>query len=107
MVGVPGRFGDEEVWAFVIPEPGHPLTAQEVREFCRGVLEPYQVPQVVRVVEDFPAPLLASRRNSACGRSQSAKPQQAKRRRFGNWEVMVYNCYTRDGPIASREPNRD
>jgi len=67
VVGVPGRFGDEEVWAFVIPEEGHTLTPQEVREFCRGALEPYQIPQVVRVVEDFP-------------RASTGKPQKFRLR---------------------------
>ncbi len=67
VVGVPGRFGDEEVWAFVIPAEGHPLTSQEVREFCRGVLEPYQIPQVVRIVEDFP-------------RASTGKPQKFRLR---------------------------
>ncbi|MDW8069109.1 MAG: class I adenylate-forming enzyme family protein [Anaerolineae bacterium] len=76
VVGVPGRFGDEEVWAFVIPEPGHPLTAQEVREFCRGVLEPYQVPQVVRVVEDFP-------------RASTGKPQKFRLREIAISETAA------------------
>ncbi|MCX7856082.1 MAG: AMP-binding protein [Anaerolineae bacterium] len=67
VVGVPRRFGDEEVWAFVIPEEGHTLTPQEVREFCRGVLEPYQIPQVVRVVDDFP-------------RASTGKPQKFRLR---------------------------
>jgi acyl-CoA synthetase (AMP-forming)/AMP-acid ligase II len=67
VVGVPGRFGDEEVWAFVIPAEGRTLTSQEVREFCRGVLEPYQIPQVVRIVEDFP-------------RASTGKPQKFRLR---------------------------
>lgn len=54
VVGVPGRFGDEEIWAFVILEEGNDLTPGQIREYCRGVLEPYQVPQVVRIVPDFP-----------------------------------------------------
>lgn len=67
VVGVPGRFGDEEVWAYVIPEEGQTLTSQEVREFCRKVLEPYQIPQVVRVVADFP-------------RASTGKPQKFRLR---------------------------
>ncbi len=67
VVGVPGRFGDEEVWAFVIPEPGYPLSPQEVREYCRGRLEPYQIPQTVRIVEDFP-------------RASTGKPQKFRLR---------------------------
>lgn len=77
VVGVPGRFGDEEVWAFVIPAEGHTLTPQEVREFCRGVLEPYQIPQVVRVVEDFP-------------RASTGKPQKFRLREMAMGEVAGY-----------------
>lgn len=73
VVGVPGRFGDEEIWAFVIPEPGHSLTPQEVREHCRGALEPYQIPQVVRIVEDFP-------------RASTGKPQKFRLRELAMQE---------------------
>lgn len=65
VVGVPGR--DEEVWAFVILEEGSDLTPRQIREYCRWVLEPYQVPQVVRIVPDFP-------------RTSTGKPQKFRLR---------------------------
>ncbi len=67
VVGVPAGLGGEEVWAFVIPERGAKLTPHDVRTFCRGALEPYQIPQVVRLVEDFP-------------RSSTGKPQRFRLR---------------------------
>lgn len=67
VVGVPGGLGGEEVWAFVIPEEGSTLTARQVREHCRGALEPYQIPQHVRMVQDFP-------------RSSTGKPQKFRLR---------------------------
>lgn len=73
VVGVPGRFGDEEIWAFVIPEPGHHPAPQELREYCRGKLEPYQIPQVVRIVEDFP-------------RASTGKPQKFRLRELAMQE---------------------
>lgn len=67
VVGVPSELGGEDVWAFVILEEGAHLTPRQVREFCRGALEPYQVPQVVRLVADFP-------------RSSTGKPQKFRLR---------------------------
>ncbi len=80
VVGVPGRFGDEEIWAFVILEEGSDLTPRQIREYCRGALEPYQIPQVVRIVPDFP-------------RTSTGKPQKFRLREMamgeagsGEWE---------------------
>ena len=67
VVGVPRGLGGEEVWAFVIPEEGARLTPHQVREHCRGVLEPYEIPQVVRIVDDFP-------------RTSTGKPQKFRLR---------------------------
>jgi len=67
VVGVPGGLGGEEVWAFVILEGKEGPTARQVREYCRGALEPYQTPQVVRFVSDFP-------------RSSTGKPQKFRLR---------------------------
>jgi len=53
-VGVPGELGQEEIWAFVIPEPDADLTEKEVVAYCRQALEAYKVPDQTRLVEDFP-----------------------------------------------------
>ena len=67
VVGVPGRLGDEEIWAFVILEEGSDLTPRQIREYCRGALETYQIPQVVRILPDFP-------------RTSTGKPQKFRLR---------------------------
>jgi len=67
VVGVPGELGQEEVWAFVIPEQGATLTEKEVADYCRQALEAYKVPDQVRLVEDFP-------------RSDLGKPQKFRLR---------------------------
>lgn len=77
VVGVPGGLGGEEVWAFVIPEEGADLTPREVREHCRGVLEPYKIPQIVRIVQDFP-------------RSSTGKPQKFRLREIAREEVRSH-----------------
>jgi fatty-acyl-CoA synthase len=54
VVGVPDKFGGESVWAFVIPEDGARVNVQSVLAHCRAHLEPYEIPQQVRLVKDFP-----------------------------------------------------
>lgn len=54
VVGVDATVGGESVVAFVIAQPGTTLTVQEVMDYCRSALEPYQVPGQVRLVSDFP-----------------------------------------------------
>lgn len=67
IVGVPSRLGDENVWAFIRLEEGASMTPEEVLDYCRRELEPYQIPSQVRFVEEFP-------------RSEVGKPQKFKLR---------------------------
>ncbi|MGD1996847.1 MAG: class I adenylate-forming enzyme family protein [Anaerolineae bacterium] len=69
VLGIPSELGGEEVWAFVIPEEGAKLSPHDVREKGRGTLETYEIPQVVRFVEDFP-------------RSSTGKPQKFRLRQM-------------------------
>ncbi len=52
--GVPDPKYGEEVCAWVVQRPGHALTEQEVRDFCRDRIAHYKVPRYVRIVEQFP-----------------------------------------------------
>jgi fatty-acyl-CoA synthase len=55
VIGVPDRRYGEELMAWVVLRPGaEPLTAEAVREFCRGRLAHYKVPRYVHVVDGFP-----------------------------------------------------
>jgi fatty-acyl-CoA synthase len=55
VVGVPDPKYGEELCAWVRMRPGaQPLTADSVREFCRGQLAHYKVPRYVLAVEEFP-----------------------------------------------------
>jgi fatty-acyl-CoA synthase len=67
VVGVPSPVSGEEVWAFVIAKPGVELTARQVLDFCRKELEPFKIPNQVRLVEDFP-------------RTEIGKPQKYRMR---------------------------
>ena len=54
VVGVPARVGGESVWAFIRLEEGQAMSAREVLDYCRGVLETYKIPSQVRFVDAFP-----------------------------------------------------
>jgi fatty-acyl-CoA synthase len=54
VIGVPDpRFG-EELCAWIIIKPGETLTADGMREFCRGQIAHYKVPRYVKFVDAFP-----------------------------------------------------
>ncbi|WP_067504568.1 AMP-binding protein [Actinoplanes sp. TFC3] len=55
VIGVPDEKFGEELMAWVVLRPGaNPLTAEAVREFCRGKLAHFKVPRYVYVVDGFP-----------------------------------------------------
>ena len=55
VVGLPGRLGSEEVWAFLEPHPGARLTVRDVLEFCRGQIAPFKIPDQVRFAARLPS----------------------------------------------------
>jgi acyl-CoA synthetase (AMP-forming)/AMP-acid ligase II len=54
VVGVPDEVGSENVWAYVVPQPGANLTPQEVLDYCQGEIAPYKVPSEVRILDVLP-----------------------------------------------------
>ncbi|KJS31206.1 MAG: AMP-binding protein [Desulfatitalea sp. BRH_c12] len=54
VVGVPSRKYGEEVGAFIIKKPGADMTAEDVRDFCRGQISRYKVPKHVAFVDTYP-----------------------------------------------------
>jgi fatty-acyl-CoA synthase len=54
VVGVPDVKYGEEIMAWVQVEEGSTLTADEVKEFCRGKIAHYKVPRYIEVTEEFP-----------------------------------------------------
>jgi fatty-acyl-CoA synthase len=54
VVGVPDRRLGETVLAWVRLKPGETMTAAEVRDFCKGKIAYFKVPQYVRFVDSFP-----------------------------------------------------
>lgn len=54
VIGVPDPGFGEELCAWIIVKSGHALTAEAVREFCRGQIAHYKIPRFIRFVDAFP-----------------------------------------------------
>ncbi|GHT55883.1 AMP-binding protein [Bacteroidia bacterium] len=54
VAGIPSEKYGEEVGAFIILQEDVPLTADEVREFCRGKIARHKIPKYVFFVKEFP-----------------------------------------------------
>jgi len=68
VVGVPSKKYGEEVGAFVIKKAGVDLTADDIRDFCRGQISRYKIPKHIAFVEDYPM--------TASGKIQKYKLQE-------------------------------
>ena len=63
VVGVPSRLEGESTWAFVLLHEETKMTAREVKDHCRSLLEASKIPKHVRFVTEMP-------------RSETGKPQK-------------------------------
>jgi fatty-acyl-CoA synthase len=57
VVGIPNERLGEIVCAWVRLRPGVEATEEEVKEFCKGQIAYYKIPEHIRFVEEFPATL--------------------------------------------------
>jgi long-chain acyl-CoA synthetase len=58
VVGVPSPHGGEDVVAAVVPEPGHALDEEALREACKEHLAAYKVPRRITVVDELPRSII-------------------------------------------------
>ncbi|MEM8532891.1 MAG: long-chain fatty acid--CoA ligase [Chloroflexota bacterium] len=55
VAGIPhATRGDDTVKAFIVPQPGEEVTADEIREFCKLHLAPYKIPREVEFRDELP-----------------------------------------------------
>jgi fatty-acyl-CoA synthase len=54
VAGVPSKKYGEEVGAFVIKKAGSDLTAEDIRDFCRGRISRYKIPKHIAFVDSYP-----------------------------------------------------
>ena len=73
--GVPDPKYGEEVAAWIIPRSKGALTAEAVRDFCKGQIAHYKVPRHVRFVDEMPL--------TATGKAQKFKMKEAMIRDLG------------------------
>ncbi len=75
VVGLPDKKYGEELCAWIIPKPGQALTADEVREFCKGQIAHYKVPRYIEFVKEFPM--------TVTGKIQKFKIREAMKSQLG------------------------
>ncbi len=54
VVGLPDKKYGEELCAWIIAKPGQSVTADEIRDFCKGQIAHYKVPRYIEFVTEFP-----------------------------------------------------
>jgi fatty-acyl-CoA synthase len=54
VIGVPDQRFGEELCAWVRLRPGHGLTIDGLRAFCREKIAHYKIPRYLKVIDDFP-----------------------------------------------------
>ncbi len=54
VVGLPDLKYGEELCAWIIPRDGEEITAEEVRDFCKGQIAHYKIPRYIKFVDAFP-----------------------------------------------------
>jgi fatty-acyl-CoA synthase len=75
VVGLPDKKYGEELCAWIIPKPGQALTADEVRDFCKGQIAHYKVPKYIQFVTEFPM--------TVTGKIQKFKIREAMKHQLG------------------------
>jgi fatty-acyl-CoA synthase len=54
VIGIPDAKYGEEIMAWVKVKPGEQVTAEELKEFCKGQIAHYKVPRYFKFVDAFP-----------------------------------------------------
>ena len=81
VVGVPDQRFGEELCAWIVVKPGHTLTEDEVRDFCKGKIAHYKVPKYLRFVTEFPM--------TVTGKIQKFKIREQMQQELGLQEVRT------------------
>lgn len=54
VVGVPDAVYGEEVVAWVIAKEGSDLTAEELRDYCKGKISRHKIPRYIEFINEYP-----------------------------------------------------
>jgi fatty-acyl-CoA synthase len=75
VVGLPDKKYGEELCAWIIAKPGQNVSADEVRDFCKGQIAHYKVPRYIEFVTEFPM--------TVTGKIQKFKIREAMKHQLG------------------------
>ncbi|WP_431275106.1 AMP-binding protein [Variovorax ureilyticus] len=75
VVGLPDKKYGEELCAWIIAKPGQSVTADEIRDFCKGQIAHYKVPRYIEFVSEFPM--------TVTGKIQKFRIREAMAERLG------------------------
>jgi fatty-acyl-CoA synthase len=75
VVGLPDKKYGEELCAWIIARPGQSLSADEIRDFCKGQIAHYKVPKYIEFVTAFPM--------TVTGKIQKFKIREAMKSQLG------------------------
>ncbi len=54
VIGVPSEKFGEEVMAWIKPKNGYSITPEEIKEYCKGNIAHYKIPQFFKFTDEFP-----------------------------------------------------
>ena len=95
VVGIPNARLGEIVVAWIRLRPGIEATEEEIRDFCKGQIAYYKIPEHVRFVDEFPATSPAKSRSTKSANSKSkpaaCSPSQKPQR---------HNCESSHAAVA-------
>ncbi|XP_069130601.1 medium-chain acyl-CoA ligase ACSF2, mitochondrial-like isoform X2 [Argopecten irradians] len=80
IVGVPDKRLGEEICAWIQVKEGQQVTAEEVKDFCKGKLAKYKVPRYISFVEEYPL--------TVTGKVQKYKIREAASKELGLGNVF-------------------
>lgn len=79
VVGIPDPKFVEETAAWIALRPGHSLTEEQLRQYCKGKLAHYKIPKHIEFVQEFPM--------TVTGKIQKFKIREALIERLGLQQV--------------------
>lgn len=80
VIGVPDKHYGEQVMVWVKTKEGSSMTADEVRQFCKGQIMDYKIPKYVKIVNEFPT--------TVTGKIQKFKMREISVKELGLEELL-------------------
>jgi hypothetical protein len=102
--GLPHEVLGEVVCACIVPVEGAIITGEEIKEWCRGALADFKVPDLVRFFDSFPLTGSGKVRRVELARMLSAEESSRETVRSGREMPGATRAAGRAGPETPRAP---